>query len=162
MKIAVSAAGQTAFSLVDPRFGRCPYFLMMETDSMSTTVCSNESAGLQGGAGIQAAAFLADKGVKVVLTGRCGPNALLALAAAGIELYEALGGIPVQEAVDKFLAGKLTPSGEKASAAFPEVKTAAFGMGPGCGRGAGRRRGNMGPGRGGQGRRFGGFGPMAS
>jgi predicted Fe-Mo cluster-binding NifX family protein len=34
MKIAVSAAGNTLDSLVDPRFGRCAYFIIADVEEM--------------------------------------------------------------------------------------------------------------------------------
>ncbi|MDX9786494.1 MAG: NifB/NifX family molybdenum-iron cluster-binding protein [Desulfobacterales bacterium] len=149
MKLAVSAAGKTLSSQVDPRFGRCPYFLIVETDSMAIAAYPNENAGLQGGAGIQAAAFVAEKGAKAVLTGRCGPNAVLALAAAGIDLYEAVGGIPAREAIDKFLSKELTPSGGNAAELF-DVKSSPFGMHQEFGRRPGSRGGNASRSRSGQ------------
>ena len=41
---------------------------------------------LGGGAGIQSAQLMADRGVKTVLTGNCGPNAHQTLSAADIEV----------------------------------------------------------------------------
>lgn len=32
MKVAISSNGKNLESLIDPRFGRCPYFLFVETD----------------------------------------------------------------------------------------------------------------------------------
>ena len=154
MKVAVSATGTSLSSQVDPRFGRCPYFLIVETDSMSVEAYPNENAGLQGGAGIQAAGFVANKGAKAVLTGRCGPNAVLALAAAGVDLYEALVGVTVQDAVKKLLNKELTPSAGNASV-LPDATPTVPGFRQGFGRGQGRRGGKMmGAGKAGQGGRF--------
>ena len=34
MKIAISSTGQTLDSTVDARFGRCPYFLIVDPDTL--------------------------------------------------------------------------------------------------------------------------------
>jgi predicted Fe-Mo cluster-binding NifX family protein len=51
---------------------------------------------------------MAQKGVKVVLTGNCGPNAYQTLNAAGIEVIVGCSGT-VSEAVQRFKAGELRP-----------------------------------------------------
>lgn len=75
MRIAVTARGTDLDSQVDPRFGRCASFLVVDTESMDVDVLENASAGLGGGVGIQSAQLMADRDVKVVLTGNCDPNA---------------------------------------------------------------------------------------
>jgi len=79
MRVAVSSTGNKLDSQIDPRFGRCTYFLIIETDDMSFEVVNNENIALGGGAGIQSAQFVASKGVSAVLTGNCGPNAVRTL-----------------------------------------------------------------------------------
>ena len=59
MKIAVSASGKDLDSAIDPRFGRCAYFLVVETEDMGVEVFDNENNSLGGGAGIQSAQFVA-------------------------------------------------------------------------------------------------------
>jgi len=68
MKIAVSSSGKDLDSHVDPRFGRCACFVIVETDDMSFEAFDNASISLGGGAGIQAAQFVASKGAKAVIT----------------------------------------------------------------------------------------------
>jgi predicted Fe-Mo cluster-binding NifX family protein len=147
MKIAVSSNGETLDAQLDPRFGRCQYFLVVNSDDMNFEACNNESAVQGGGAGIQAAQFLASLGVEAVITGNCGPNAVQTLSAAGIELFVGQTGT-VKEVVEKFKKGKLSPTSE------PTVDSH-FGMAPGAasvpggGMGGGRGMGRgMGGGRG--------------
>jgi predicted Fe-Mo cluster-binding NifX family protein len=109
MKVAVSATESTLDALVDPRFGRCRVFLLVETDDMTFEVVENESGTLGGGAGIQCAQLMARQGVKTVLTGNCGPNAHQTLSAAGIEVVVGCGGT-VSEAVARFKAGQCQPA----------------------------------------------------
>ncbi len=72
MKIAVTAAGPALDSPGDPRFGRCDYFVIVETADMSAVAVANPNVDRGGGAGIQSAQLMASRGVKAVLTGNCG------------------------------------------------------------------------------------------
>ena len=145
MKIAVSSSGKDLESQIDPRFGRCGYFLIVETDDMSFNVFDNESGALSGGAGIQSAQFVVSKGSKAVITGNCGPNAVHALSAAGVELYLGNRGT-VMEALEKYKSGNLT-STNQANVPDHSGLAAGTGMGRGMGMGGGRGMG-MGGGRG--------------
>ena len=153
MKIAVSSTGKDLDSQIDPRFGRCAYFLIVETDDMSYEAFDNENIALGGGAGIQSAQFVAAKGVKAVVTGNCGPNAVNTLSAAGVELYVGENGT-VKDAVQRYKNGELRSTtdpnvsdhygmGEAGSTMGNRFQTSGQGMGRGMGRGRG-----MGMGRG--------------
>lgn len=107
MKVAVTAEKPTLNALLDPRFGRCSCFVLVETDDMSFEVMDNANMSLGGGAGIQSAQLMAKKGVEVVLTGNCGPNAHQTLTAAGINVVVGLKGV-VSEVVEQFKLGGLT------------------------------------------------------
>ena len=111
MKVAVSSNGENLDAQIDPRFGRCHFFLVVNPDDMSFDVLNNQSAAQAGGAGIQAAQFLASQGVAAVITGNCGPNAVQTLAAAGIELFGGQTGT-VREAVERYKNGHLNPTSE--------------------------------------------------
>ena len=140
MKIGISSAGEDLNSGLDPRFGRCAYFLVVNPDDMSFEVFPNESAVLGGGAGIQSAQFLASKGVDAVITGNCGPNAVQTLSAAGVELFTGQTGT-VREVVERFKKGNLSPANEA-------TVDSHFGMAPGAGAGPGGMGGGRGMGRG--------------
>ena len=111
MKIAVSSSGKNLDAQIDPRFGRCSYFLVIDTEDMSYEAFGNENAALSGGAGIQSAQLVASKGVGVLITGHCGPNAVQALTAAGIKFYVGQTGT-VREVVESYKNGILTPTTE--------------------------------------------------
>ena len=158
MKIAVSSIGKDLDSLIDPRFGRCAYFLLVETDDMNFEVFDNQSMASGGGAGIQSAQFISSKGAKAVITGNCGPNAVKTLAAAGIEVFLENTGI-VREALQKFKNGELTSTNVANSPEYSGLggrTSFGRGMGPGGQRGMGRGRGMGGRGGSGTGRGMGG------
>lgn len=134
MKICVTATSQGLDAEVDPRFGRCQYFTIIDPDTMQYESIDNGSIGASGGAGIQAAQFVANKGVEVVLTGNAGPNAYNTLQAAGVSIITGVAG-KVREAVEGYKSGKLRPP-----ASGPSVD-AHFGMGMGRGGGMGRGMG---------------------
>jgi predicted Fe-Mo cluster-binding NifX family protein len=151
MKVAISSSGKDLNARLDPRFGRCSYFLIIDTQDMSYEAFENENAALGGGAGIQSAQFVASKGAKAVLTGNCGPNAMQTFSAAGVQVYVCQTGT-IKDIVDKYKNGELTPTTEANVA--PHAGSGGMGMGRGKGMGRGRGMGAGGGmgGRGGSGR----------
>ena len=111
MNIAITATEPSLDARVDPRFGRCPYFLIVETDDLSFQAVENSNVSLGGGAGIQSAQMMAEKGVQFVLTGNCGPNAYQTLSAAGIGVIIGCSGT-IADVVEQFKAGQLNTAGE--------------------------------------------------
>ena len=110
MKIAVSSRGPQLTSEVDPRFGRAPYILIVDTDTSEFTVLNNSvNANAFKGAGIQAATMVSDKGAEVVMTGYCGPKAFQVLEAAGIKVVSDVSGT-VSDAIKRFNTGKINYS----------------------------------------------------
>jgi predicted Fe-Mo cluster-binding NifX family protein len=148
MKVAISSSGRDLAAQLDPRFGRCRYFLMIELDDMNFEVFDNENAASGGGAGIQSAQFIAASGAKALITGFCGPNAMQTLSTAGVQVYVGQTGT-VQELVDKFKDGQLTPTIEANVSAHAGSGGKGMGRGQGMGRGRGMGgRQNMGSGSG--------------
>ena len=111
MKVAITSMGPSLDAALDPRFGRCSYFALVETDDMSFEAVENPNMLLGGGAGIQSAQFVATKDVKFVLTGNCGPNAYKTLSAADITVVTGCSGT-VADVVGRFKAGKLKSANE--------------------------------------------------
>jgi predicted Fe-Mo cluster-binding NifX family protein len=133
MKVAISTSGQDLSGMVDPRFGRCPYFLIVETETMAVETVPNGAVGTAHGAGIQAAQLVASMGVKAVLTGNVGPNAYSALSASGINVLIGVSGT-VAEALERFKRGELSTTSS------PTVGGHFGTGGRGGGRGGGRRQ----------------------
>jgi predicted Fe-Mo cluster-binding NifX family protein len=106
MKVAVTASGLDLSSPVALHFGRCPQFLVVDTETMAFEVLPNTAVVSAHGAGIGAAQLVASKGVKAVLTGNVGPNAYSALSSSGIQIVTGVSGT-VKEAVQRFKSGEL-------------------------------------------------------
>ncbi len=135
MKVAVTSTGPTLDDNVEARFGRCAYFLIIDTDTMQFEPIENPNVALGGGAGVQSAQLMSEKGVTTVLTGNCGPNAFNVFGQVGVQVIVGLSG-PVRGAIEQFKTGSFS------SASGPNV-TSHFGMGGGrgMGRGGGTGRG---------------------
>ena len=147
MKVAVSSSGKDLDASIDQRFGRCAYFLIIETDDMSFEVFDNESAALGGGAGIQSAQFVISQGAGAVITGNCGPKAVQTLSTVGVDVFLGVTGT-VKAAVEMYKSGNLTPAGKanvaeysglggQSTGARRQTRTPGGGMGPGRGGGQG-------------------------
>jgi predicted Fe-Mo cluster-binding NifX family protein len=110
MKICVTATANSIDAQIDPRFGRCSYLIIVDSETMQFEAIPNTAAGATGGAGIQAAQTIANKGVKLLITGNVGPKAFGALSVAGIEMVTGAFGT-VKEAVEAFKKGELKKTG---------------------------------------------------
>ena len=108
MKIAISSNNGAFNQPFSTRFGRCNYFVIIESETQTWEAISNPAAAAHGGAGTRAVQFLSDNEVQAVISGRYGPNAFSALKAAGLQVFQARKGTP-EELLDAYLAGKLKP-----------------------------------------------------
>ncbi len=142
MKIAVSAGNGSLDAPIDPRFGRCQCFVIVDSATMGVEAIPNTSQSAASGAGIQAAQTIANKGVKLVITGHVGPNAQQVLAAAGIEIITGVYGT-VRDAVEQFKSGQLrdTTAAPTTLLGFGREVSSSMGLGRGRGMGKGRGRG---------------------
>jgi predicted Fe-Mo cluster-binding NifX family protein/NAD-dependent dihydropyrimidine dehydrogenase PreA subunit len=120
MKIALTSTDPTLDDSVEARFGRCAYFLIIDTETLQYDPMENPNIALGGGADIQSAQLMSEKGVTAVLTGNCGPNAFNVFGQAGIQVIGGVSG-PVRNAVEQFKASAFS------SASGPSVSSH-FGM----------------------------------
>ncbi len=106
MKIAVSASEKNIESEIDQRFGRCKYFVIVDSETMEFETLDNTSVMASGGAGAAAGQEMAKRGVEAVLTGNCGPNAFSVLNAAGIKVVTGVSG-KIKDAVKAYAKGEM-------------------------------------------------------
>ncbi|MDD2466329.1 MAG: NifB/NifX family molybdenum-iron cluster-binding protein [Desulfobulbus sp.] len=110
MKVAITSKGVLLDSEVDPRFGRAPYIVVVNTESMDFEALDNSSnVNAFKGAGIQAATMVCEKGAEVLMTGYCGPKAFATLQAGGVKVVDDVTGT-VRDAVALIKEGKVTYS----------------------------------------------------
>lgn len=143
MKVCVTAAASGIDAPMDSRFGRCPFFVVVDLDSMSEISIPNANVNAASGAGIQAAQEVAKQGVSALITGNIGPNAMQTLSAAKIDVYQHQGGIAVRAALEAFQRGDLSKIDAPSVSAH-----AGMGQGRGPGQGLGRTKGGRGQGQG--------------
>jgi len=122
MKICITSDGNNLEANVDPRFGRCGWFIFYDTDTDNFEALSNTNAAGMGGVGIQNATMMTEKNVEIILTGNLGPNAANVLQQAGIKTVTGVSG-RVKDAVENFKKGTLKAD----STATPTVSSH-FGM----------------------------------
>ncbi len=102
--ICITSQGNSLESEVDPRFGRARYFLIVNPETMNFDVVENSNIDAAHGAGIQSSQLVANKNIKAVLTGNCGPKAFQVLQSSGIKIVTGISG-KVKDAVEKYKEG---------------------------------------------------------
>jgi len=128
MTICITSTGSTLDSLIDHRFGRCEYFLILDENGKLLKSILNKGIEATRGAGVTAAQIIADEKVDVIITGNIGPNAYGILGSLDIKIFSGVLDITVQQAFEKFKKGELK-----------EIDPSdARGFGPGFGRGLNR------------------------
>ncbi|WP_333570639.1 NifB/NifX family molybdenum-iron cluster-binding protein [Thermodesulfobacterium commune] len=92
MKICIVSQGKDLEAEIDSRFGRCRYFIFYDTETGEKEVVENTWREAVQGAGVQAAQFVASKGVQVLVTGgKLGPKAERIIGSAKIKILEVSG-----------------------------------------------------------------------
>ena len=108
MKIAISSTGKNLEDEVDVRFGRCPYFFIVDIEDKKvkeTKVIENTANAQMGGAGISAAQIVADEKVEAIIIANMGPRAFDVFNQLGLKIYQGQG--KVKEVIQKFINGEL-------------------------------------------------------
>jgi predicted Fe-Mo cluster-binding NifX family protein len=134
MKLLISATGPDVTAQVDPRFGRAPSFVLVDTETNEWSAYVNPGAGAGHGAGIEAARFAIELGAQAVLTGATGPNAFRTLSAGNVSVFPVNGG-RVADAVEQWKAGSLAQAGGATAAAHAGFGPVGGGSRPGAAEG---------------------------
>jgi predicted Fe-Mo cluster-binding NifX family protein len=111
MKIVLSATAPDLDAAIDPRFGRGAYLLVVDTASLEFKAHPNPGVSASGGAGIQAAQFVAAQKAEAAISGDFGPNAFEALKEAGVSMYIYGACRTVREAIQNLQSGQLEQAG---------------------------------------------------
>jgi predicted Fe-Mo cluster-binding NifX family protein len=108
VKICITAQQPDLDGPTELRFARAPYFILVDNETGEWEALENELAQGSGGIGPRAVQLLSSKGVRTVITGQLGGNAMTALSAAGIETYAYREGGSARDALASFRERKLT------------------------------------------------------
>jgi predicted Fe-Mo cluster-binding NifX family protein len=128
MKIVVTSNGTDLDAPASPIFGRCTTYILVDTETMQYEAVANPAISAGGGAGVQAAQFVIDRGAQAVVTGNVGPNAFGVFRAGGIPVYLFKEGT-VRQAIEAYKGGQLSSTGDATVLAHAGMR-----------RGMGRRR----------------------
>ncbi len=93
MKVMIPLSGPGLQFPVDPRFGRAPFFALVETEGgPEPEIIPNPYIYYPSAAGIAAAQLAIQRGVQAVVAPMVGPNASMVLASAGIRIIPSFPG----------------------------------------------------------------------
>ena len=108
MKIAVTSQAGSMDALLSERFGRCPYFVIYDTESAKFNVITNIGEQMKGGAGPKAAELVIKEDAQVLLTGKVGNKAKDVLDRANLKVIDGFGeAISVRVALEEYLNNKI-------------------------------------------------------
>jgi len=106
MKIAFSSTGPGLEDLLDPRFARCRYYLVVDMARNETVPVENTSGMACTVRGTAAGNLVVGLQVDAVITGHIGRKASKTLREAGIRVYLGASG-RISAALEDFKAGRL-------------------------------------------------------
>jgi predicted Fe-Mo cluster-binding NifX family protein len=140
LKVCVTASEKSLDAQLDPRFGRCKYFIIIDPETLQFEAIDNTATAAMHGAGIQASQIVIEKGVETILTGNVGPNAYQVLSTAGIKIITGARGT-IKEVIEKYKKGEFqitTNSTVPPHFGGGTGRSMGFGRGMGFGQGMGR------------------------
>jgi predicted Fe-Mo cluster-binding NifX family protein len=107
MRVGISATRGDLNSKVDDRFGRCPWFLVVDSDSLEFEAVENRHAEEGMGAGMGAAKDLIDARIDAVISGQVGPKAYEVLKAGNIDVFLVSDDVTAKDALGRLKRGEL-------------------------------------------------------
>ncbi len=108
MNILITVQDSNLNSNIDPRFGRTPWFIKVNTETREWEAITNTAVHQSGGAGVSAAQFAVDQKAQAVISGDFGPNASAVLKTGSIRMFKFSPDVLTgEDALNKFLQGLL-------------------------------------------------------
>jgi predicted Fe-Mo cluster-binding NifX family protein len=106
MKIVISATGKDIGSNIDARFGRAPFFLIVDTKTNEKKALVNITRDRPSEIGAAVGQIVANEGIDTVITTNIGPRAFEIFERYAIKIYQAKG--KVNDAIRQLEKGKLS------------------------------------------------------
>lgn len=72
MKVAITSTGNNLESKLDPRFGRCGFFVIYDTETRGMEFIPNPNKDVEGGAGPASVQLVASRNVTRIISGEFG------------------------------------------------------------------------------------------
>lgn len=72
MKVAITSTGISLESAIDPRFGRCAYFVIYDTETKAIEFIPNQNKEKEEGVGPLAVELVASRNVNKIISGEFG------------------------------------------------------------------------------------------
>ncbi|WP_455391793.1 NifB/NifX family molybdenum-iron cluster-binding protein [[Eubacterium] cellulosolvens] len=101
MKIAISSEGESLTSYIDRRFERCPYFIIIDTETKKFETVSNIGSIRKDGTNSTALEIILNNGVEAVITGDMRPGAYKILADANKKIITGVVG-EIKKIIEEF------------------------------------------------------------
>jgi predicted Fe-Mo cluster-binding NifX family protein len=124
MKIFITSTGNSLKDKVDPKFGRCDYYIIYDTVTKGFESKENPYKTGQTSVGISLAQTVIKSGSAIAISTNFGPNAHRVLKESDIKMFKASESMSVEEAIKNYIEGKLkevisATSHEQADKIFP-------------------------------------------
>ncbi len=108
MYVLITVQNPDLRSNIDPKFGRTPWFIKVDTETREWEAMDNSAMHQSGGAGVAAAQYAVNQQVQAVISGDFGPNASAVLKAASIKMFKFSPDVVTgEDALNKFHQGSL-------------------------------------------------------
>ncbi len=109
MIIAFTTKGEDWDAVIDPRFGRTEFLVILDEESGKLEAFDNSGVSEHAhGAGPMTAQLIIEKNVQILITGNgAGGNAARVLEAAGIKSFTGAGDMTVKQAYEAYKNNKL-------------------------------------------------------
>ena len=91
LRVAVASNSKDAASSISNKAGKCPYYLIFNSKGELIEVVANPYKDAQGGAGQQAANFLVNKGVTLIVAENFGDKMIEAMRSNGTDYFKLQG-----------------------------------------------------------------------
>jgi predicted Fe-Mo cluster-binding NifX family protein len=106
VNIAVPAEGTDLDAPTSPLFGRAPFYVLVDPETMRLKALANPEQRALRGAGFETPKLLAGREARAVVARSVGPNAFKALSDLALPVYLSTGET-VREAVEAYASGQL-------------------------------------------------------
>ena len=125
MKIAVGSLGSHLDAWVGGRFGYCPQFVVVDSETMAFSVVPMPEAASEKEASLKAIQSVVRSGAEVLIVQQAKPTCRQVMSQLGVEVIDGVEGLTVRQAVERHKSGRLAePDGRKGEA--PKVAVAAL------------------------------------